>query len=330
MHTAKERCAVNRVLKVLLGLVAAAVTIVAIASAVASREIRAAHGRTAGAQVLRSPQGQIEYIVLGQGTPVLLLHGTSGGFVQGRLFAELLGGPYQYIIPSRFGYLGTSLRADNSPAAQAEAHIELMDALGIKKAAVFAGSAGALSAMELAARYPERVSGLVLVSPAAWSPDMEVSTQPVSPLIANFVKNVVLKSDFALWLMVKLVRPTMMGFLATPPGLEASATAAEQRYVDGIIDSLLTVSRQGPGLTQDAANHDGRQRAGLERITAQTLIVSAEDDLYKTMPGAAYTASQIQGARLLRVPQGGHLLIGGLSSVWDEIRAALATYAAKG
>jgi 2-hydroxy-6-oxonona-2,4-dienedioate hydrolase len=320
----------NKGLKIVCGALVAIAAGIGITYAVAGQDIRAAHSRTMGAEVLSSPAGQIEYLVIGQGPPVLLIHGTSGGFVQGRLLAEVLGGPYGYIIPSRFGYLGTPLRADSSPAAQAAAHVELLDALGVRQAVVMGASAGALSAMELAARHPERVSGLLLVSPAAWSPDMEVSTQPISPAVANFVKDVVLKSDFAFWLMVKLARPTLLGFLATPPELEAQATPEEHAYVDGIIDSLLTVSLQGPGLTQDGANHDARQPAALERITAPALIVSAEDDLYQTMPGAAYTASQIRDARLMRVPRGGHLLVGGLAPVWDEIRAALATYAVTG
>jgi pimeloyl-ACP methyl ester carboxylesterase len=313
--------------KVLSGLLVAAVAGIGITYAVASRDIRAAHSRTQGSQFLHSPKGQIEYTVVGQGAPVLLIHGTSGGFVQGRLLAEILGGPYQYIIPSRFGYLGTEMRAETSPAAQAEAHVELLDALGIEKAVVMGGSAGALSAMELAARRPERVSGLLLISPAAWSPDMEVSTQPINPVLAKFVADVVLKSDLALWLMARLAHPMLLGFVATPPELEAQATPEERRYLNGILDSLLTVSRQGAGLALDAANHDARQRAALERIAAPTLVVSAEDDLYKTMPGAAYTASQIRTARLLQVPQGGHLLVGSPVPVWDEIRAALANFA---
>src|SRR5512142_1358852 len=122
--------------KVLSGLLVAVTAGIGITYAIASKDIQAAHRRAQGAQTLQSPKGQIEYVVVGQGTPVLLIHGTSGGFVQGRLLAEMLGGPYQYIIPSRFGYLGTAMRADNSPAAQAEAHIELLDALGIKQAFV--------------------------------------------------------------------------------------------------------------------------------------------------------------------------------------------------
>jgi pimeloyl-ACP methyl ester carboxylesterase len=170
------------------------------------------------------------------------------------------------------------------------------------------------------------VGGLLLGAPAAWSPDMEASTEPASPLVMALVKNVVLRFDFAFWLMDRLARPMLLGFMATPPELQAYMTPDEQAHIDALMVTLLTVSRQGDGLLLDAANHEARQRAALERITAPTLIVSAEDDLYKTMPGAAYTASQIVGARLLRLERGGHLMVGGQAAAWEETRAALKAF----
>jgi len=46
------------------------------------------------------------------------------------------------IAMSRFGYLRTPRPADASPEAQADAHICLLDALGITKAVVMGVSAG--------------------------------------------------------------------------------------------------------------------------------------------------------------------------------------------
>ena len=70
------------------------------------------------------------------------------------------------IAMSRFGYLRTPRPADASP----EAHICLLDALGIDKAAVMGVSAGGPSAIQAAIRPPSRVSALVLVVPIAFKP----------------------------------------------------------------------------------------------------------------------------------------------------------------
>ena len=74
--------------------------------------------------------GPIEYASVGEGLPVLLVHGAGGGFDQGLD----LGGPlsphgFRVIAMSRFGYLRTPLPADASAAAQADAHAALLDAL---------------------------------------------------------------------------------------------------------------------------------------------------------------------------------------------------------
>jgi pimeloyl-ACP methyl ester carboxylesterase len=306
--------------RLLRGLLAAVGLGTVMIYSMAQREIAAAHRwiDAAGGQVVETRCGPIEYVVRGQGQPVLLIHGTSGGLMQGILMAERLGEGFAYIIPSRFGYFGTPLPADASPAAQAEAHVCLLDALAIERAAVWGGSAGALSAMELAANHPERVSRLVLMSPAAWSPDMERNTQPVTPALALFIKNVILKSDLAFWLMSKVSRPPLLGFLGIPPGLEERMTPQEQTFVAGIVRTLLTVSRQQDGLINEAKNHDSRQRAALEQIDAPTLIVSAADDPFGTQPGAKYTAAHIRNVQSLWPEQGGHLLVGGLEALWPK------------
>jgi pimeloyl-ACP methyl ester carboxylesterase len=76
----------------------------------------------------------------------------------------------------------------------------------------------------LAAREPDRVSALALVSPDTWAPNMETSTSPVPPIVNNFVSNVMLRSDLAMWLMAKFARPVLLGFLALPPEVAARLT----------------------------------------------------------------------------------------------------------
>jgi pimeloyl-ACP methyl ester carboxylesterase len=88
--------------------------------------------------------------------------------------------------------------------------------------------------------------------------------------------------------------------------------------VDKLIRTLFTVSLQKDGLINDNRNHIQRRRATLEQIEAPTLVVSAADDPFKTLAGAEYTAQHIRGAQFIRVPSGGHLLMGGLGGIWTE------------
>ena len=63
----------------------------------------------------------------------------------------------------------------------------------------------------------------------------------------------------------------------------------------------------------------------LERIGAPTLILSARDDLFNTLPAARYAAGRIAGARLVVFDTGGHLMVGRK----EEVRAAIGDFLAK-
>jgi 2-hydroxy-6-oxonona-2,4-dienedioate hydrolase len=135
-------------------------------------DIRQARERiSAGSQVAQTPCGPIEYAVTGDGPPVLVVHGAGGGYDQGLDFGRPLArSGFRIFAMSRFGYLRTPLPTDASPAAQADAHACLLDALKIRRAAVIGASAGAPSSMQFALRHPDRCTALVLVVPAAYVP----------------------------------------------------------------------------------------------------------------------------------------------------------------
>jgi 2-hydroxy-6-oxonona-2,4-dienedioate hydrolase len=107
----------------------------------------------------------------GSGPPVLVVHGTGGGFDQGMMAAKgPFGDGYRVIAPSRFGYLRSPMPADASHPAQADTLAALLDALQVPRAVVMALSAGAQPATQLALRHPERVQALLLITPALHLP----------------------------------------------------------------------------------------------------------------------------------------------------------------
>jgi 2-hydroxy-6-oxonona-2,4-dienedioate hydrolase len=115
-----------------------------------SKDINAARARiSSGSQIVNTACGPIEYGEYGKGLPLLMVHGSGGGFDQGLDFARtLIPEGFRVIAPSRFGYLRTPLPADASPMAQADAHACLLDALGLRTVVVIGGSAGAPSSMQ--------------------------------------------------------------------------------------------------------------------------------------------------------------------------------------
>ena len=58
-------------------------------------------------------------------------------------------------------------------------------------------------------------------------------------------------------------------------------------------------------------------------IVQPTLIISARDDLFKTLPAAEFAASRIPGAKLIVYDTGGHLLVGHDAEVREAVHTFL-------
>jgi 2-hydroxy-6-oxonona-2,4-dienedioate hydrolase len=292
------------------------------------RAVVAAYARAAaGARLARTPCGPIEYAVAGEGPPVLVVHGAGGGFDQGlELGASFARGGFRIIAVSRFGYLGTPLPADPGANAQADAHACLLDALGIRRAAIAGISAGGPSALAFAVRHPERTAALVLLVPAVYAPRPGGAPAVRSPRGTLFLFETALRSDFLFWAARYLAPQAFIrSILGTPPALVAAAAPAEQARLQETLDRILPVRPRRLGLLNDAAVVSALTRYPLEAITAPTLAISTTDDLYGTYEGARYTAAEIPHARFIGYPSGGHMLVG--RDAGAEIAAFLRTEA---
>ncbi len=294
------------------------------------RDIRRARERAAtGGRIVETASGPIEYGTAGDGPPVLVVHGAGGGFDQALLLSEpLTRNGFRVVAPSRFGYLRTPLPADSSAAAQADAHARLLEALGIPRAAVLGASAGAPSAMQLAIRHPERTAALVLLVPAAYPFHIRQMPEGGAPRRTSpetaLLFDTALRSDFLFWLAMRIARRTVSrGILATPPSVLERASAEERARAAGVLEHILPVSRRRLGLRNDAAIISSLPRYDLERISAPTLAVSMEDDLFGTFDGAHYSADHIPKARFIGYTTGGHLWIGHHQEIMAEIAGFL-------
>ena len=132
-------------------------------------DMNAEEMRIAGrSELIDGRHGPLDYAIAGNGPPLLMIHGTGGGFDQGLAFSQaIIGNGIQVIVPSRFGYLRSAWPPDPSSEHQADAFVDLLDRLKLNKVAVAGGSAGALSAVQFALRHPDRTSALILIVPAA-------------------------------------------------------------------------------------------------------------------------------------------------------------------
>ena len=120
--------------------------------------------------------GVIEYAERGEGPALMVSHGIFHGCDGGLLAVRDLVDGRRIIVPSRFGYLGSTLPPNASSAAQADAFVELLDHLAVDEVDVIGISAGTGAALQLAIRHPHRVGHLV-ISSGNW-PGSPTATAP--------------------------------------------------------------------------------------------------------------------------------------------------------
>jgi 2-hydroxy-6-oxonona-2,4-dienedioate hydrolase len=273
-----------------------------------------------GSEIAQTPCGPIEYAQVGSGDPVLFVRGAGGGFDQGLGLAnELASRGLQVVTMSRFGYLRTPLPADASPAAQADAHACLLDALKIDRALLAGASAGAPSSVQFALRHQQRTLGLLLLVPA-YAPRDEPAPPP--PPGTQCLIDTALRFDFLFWAATYVARDALVELLlATPPAAVAAASADERQRVDAIIGQILPVSARRLGLLNDNAVLAALPRYDLQSIEAPALIVSVRDDGFGTWNNTRRIAAQMPQARFGGYDSGGHDWVGHHKEVLSEISA---------
>ncbi len=115
-------------------------------------------------KVIHTPLGDIEYSAIGNGIPIVFIHGGHSNCRETLCHKGFDLKKFQLITPSRPGYGKTPLNDNRTPRKSADLIAELLSVLSLSKVTVYGISAGGLTAIELAANYPNKVNALILAS----------------------------------------------------------------------------------------------------------------------------------------------------------------------
>jgi 2-hydroxy-6-oxonona-2,4-dienedioate hydrolase len=275
-------------------------------------------------RLVRTACGLVEVAEAGSGPPVLVVHGTGGGFDQGMMAGKgPFGTGYRVIAPSRFGYLRSPMPADASHAAQAEVLAALLDALQVPRAVVMAVSAGAQPATQLALRHPERVQALVLITPALHLPPPPGMPPESGP--PGFVLDDVLASDFLVWVIAHLVPNLLVRVAGVPSSLVGQVTPEVRKE---LVDGFFPASARHPGLAHDIRTTTPvAPELPIEQLVMPVMLVGTADDPYKTGEVVRYSAGRLPTAKALILESGGHVLIGQQHRIRQEVQEFLGAHA---
>lgn len=308
--------------KVLVGIGLAALVCATTVVIIADQEtVRRAELLAEQSTLVETRHGDLEYVVWGTGRPALVLHGAGGGFDQGRLLAESLGGTgRRWIAISRFGYLRSDLPSNASVTAQAEAIADLLDQLDIEQVDILAMSGGVPPAIKFAELFSERADRMVLLSSAPFTP---FRANEVSRPIPTWAYTRLLGSDVIYYLLRKLARDRLATAFDARPDLLGHADPEKRAFVDALIDGFVPGAQRLDGLNNEGSAIDPRLSYDLSSIRSPTLIVHARDDSLNPFEIGAELADDIPRAQFIALKSGGHLLLGHHRELRSRIRAFL-------
>jgi pimeloyl-ACP methyl ester carboxylesterase len=255
----------------------------------------------AGSRIIDTACGPVELGEVGAGPAVILSHGSVGGYDQGLWLAGLLGAGFRYLAPSRFGYLRTPLPADATPLAQAAQYAALLDALQVEHAAIVGLSAGGPPALQFALRYPDRCTGLVMISAISHRlTDM--------PWFFKALFFGLMKVNFLPWLLLHFNPAGVYQTNGVGPALfrQIQRDPEKMRILQDLAATSLLPALRRPGIMNDWQQAAGMDVSPLQGIHLPTLVVHAVNDPVVAFEFGRYSAEQIPGARLLQVEDGGH------------------------
>ncbi|MBD5636147.1 MAG: alpha/beta fold hydrolase, partial [Candidatus Eremiobacteraeota bacterium] len=138
--------------------------------------ITADHTEASTSRFVQTKQWRIHYNEAGGGHPVFFLHGTGPGATGWSNFNQnvSLAAKYRMLMVDFPGWGRSDELDPGGPRSDVLAHAirDMMDALGIEKAALVGNSMGGSTAIEFASRFPERLSHLVTMGAGIIAPSL--------------------------------------------------------------------------------------------------------------------------------------------------------------
>lgn len=226
---------------------------------------------------------------------VVMLHGFGASLHTWEPWAQALAADHHRVVRfdlPGFGLTGADPTGDYTDARGMQVLTALMDRLAVGRASLIGNSIGGKLAWNFAARHPERVDRLVLVSPDGFaSPGIEYGRRAQVPAMVRLMRHA---------LPTAMVRASLAPAYGDPAAL---TDALVTRYRDlmlapGVRDAMI--ARMGQVVLE-------RPEPLLRQVRAPTLLLWGERDAMIPATNAADYLKELPDGRLVTLPGLGHV-----------------------
>jgi pimeloyl-ACP methyl ester carboxylesterase len=229
--------------------------------------------------------------------PWLLIHGYGDGSYVWCDVVERFAGTHRLAAIDLPGHGLSYSRGDAAYTTEAalEDVIATVDALGARHFSVVGHSWGGIIALHLAARFPERIPGVVVVDCSAER--NKEAARHVRRELKESLREYRTVNEYALW----LARQRPLASASTTIKIAAAATRVRpDGTLERAIDPALAQSDPGDGTSLGPV---------LAQVQAEVLIIRGAVSGTVSAANAQVMANQLRSARLHTVPRAGHAVM---------------------
>src|SRR3954469_15083824 len=249
-------------------------------------------------EYLETDVGKVQLFRGGSGDPVVYLHSAAGELAPPPLALDELADDFTVVAPVFPGF-GESEGIEHIDDMEDTVFhlIDVFDRLGLRSPTIVGLSLGGWMGLELATRYPERISNLVLINAVG----LYIPEAPITEIFGRT------PAELAEDMFADQSHPMaqMMHALSEFSGDVGKEVEVPLELVLPIWKSMSATAKLG----WDPYLHNPKLRRRLNRVSAPTLVVhGVKDGIVPRAHCEAY-ASEIGSCRLVDIDDAAHLLV---------------------